>query len=155
MEGAKAAEFLDTLVPTSVTKIPEGTGSLSVFTNRAGGIMDDTIINITAGRGIRVVSNAGCADKILAHLAAEVKVRLVESIGASGSGLLRVVFFPVGVWVFWWGFFLVFFLNHKKKKHQQINRAVPRRSLACRSTLLATRRLLRCRARLPRQPSSR
>ena len=93
LEGAKAAEFLDTLVPTSVGKIAEGTGSLSVFTNRAGGIMDDTILNITAGRGIRVVSNAGCADKILAHLATEVKVRLRRHGGRGVHVLNRHCFY--------------------------------------------------------------
>jgi aminomethyltransferase len=68
LDGPRAAEFLDTIVPTGVAKIAENTGSLTVFTNHAGGIIDDAIINITKDRRIRIVSNAGCADKVLAHV---------------------------------------------------------------------------------------
>lgn len=41
--------------------------TLSVFTTPEGGIVDDTIINIQPDH-LYIVSNAGCADKDLAHL---------------------------------------------------------------------------------------
>ncbi len=68
LDGPQALTLLEYLVPTSVAKIPENKGSLTVFTNEKGGIVDDTIIHIEAGRKLRVVSNAGCADKVLRQL---------------------------------------------------------------------------------------
>lgn len=66
--GEHAEPFLEQLVPTAVAKIRENTGSLTVFTNATGGIKDDAIIHVTKDRGLRVVSNAGCAEKILDHI---------------------------------------------------------------------------------------
>lgn len=47
--------------------MPVGQGTLSVFTNEQGGIIDDTII-MQHQDSLYVVSNAGCADKDLAHI---------------------------------------------------------------------------------------
>jgi aminomethyltransferase len=41
---------------------------LSVFTNEKGGIKDDLVVSKTSAGHLYVVSNAGCADKDLAHL---------------------------------------------------------------------------------------
>lgn len=43
-------------------------GTLSLFTNEKGGIMDDLIVTRTDQGYLYVVSNAGCADKDSAHM---------------------------------------------------------------------------------------
>uniref|UniRef100_A0A3Q2XNF7 Aminomethyltransferase n=1 Tax=Hippocampus comes TaxID=109280 RepID=A0A3Q2XNF7_HIPCM len=55
-------------------------GTLSLFTNNKGGIIDDLIVTKTDQGYLYVVSNAGCADKDSAHM----KARLAE-FKASGS----------------------------------------------------------------------
>lgn len=56
------------------------TGSLTVFTNDKGGILDDLIVSVTSRDFLYVVSNAGCADKDYAHLKrAEEKMRSAGS----------------------------------------------------------------------------
>jgi aminomethyltransferase len=49
-----------------------GNASLSVFTNEKGGIIDDTVMT-KQDKGLYVVSNAGCADKDLAHIRKHLK----------------------------------------------------------------------------------
>ena len=44
MQGKDAVPFLETLVVGDVAGITNGFGSLSVFTNEKGGIIDDTVI---------------------------------------------------------------------------------------------------------------
>lgn len=46
-------------------------GTLTVFTNENGGILDDLIVNNVADGYLYVVSNAGCADSDLAHMKVE------------------------------------------------------------------------------------
>lgn len=48
--------------------LKENQGTLTVFTNENGGILDDLIVNNASGGYLYVVSNAGCADKDLAHM---------------------------------------------------------------------------------------
>ncbi len=48
-------------------QLPIGQGTLSLFTNEQGGIIDDTII-MQQQDSLYVVSNAACADKDLAHI---------------------------------------------------------------------------------------
>lgn len=45
-------------------RVPQGT--LTLFTNEKGGIVDDLIVTNTSEDHLYVVSNAGCADKDLA-----------------------------------------------------------------------------------------
>ncbi len=45
--------------------------SHSVFTNAKGGIIDDTVITRVADDEIYMVVNAGCREKDLAHLGAQ------------------------------------------------------------------------------------
>ena len=45
--------------------LQENQGTLSLFTNARGGIIDDLIINKTDEGYLYVVSNAGCAEKDL------------------------------------------------------------------------------------------
>jgi len=54
-------------VVADLHKMDEGRGTLSLYLNHEGGIMDDVIINKTEDH-LYVVSNAGCSDKITKHL---------------------------------------------------------------------------------------
>ena len=64
------ARALETLVPIDVIGIGEGRQRYALFTNPAGGILDDLII---AHRGdhLLLVVNAACKDADLAHLVAQ------------------------------------------------------------------------------------
>ncbi len=66
---ADAARALEALVPVDVLGLAEGRQRYGVFTNDAGGILDDLMI---ANRGdhLLLVVNAACKDADLAHLEA-------------------------------------------------------------------------------------
>lgn len=68
LKGKDAIPFLEQLVVGDIAGLANGTGSLSVFTNEAGGIIDDTVITKVADDEIYLVVNAGCREKDLAHL---------------------------------------------------------------------------------------
>ncbi len=80
LHGADAAAALETLVPVDVIGLPAGRQRYALFTNDAGGIMDDLMIYNT-GEYLHLVVNAGCKAQDFAHLQAkighrcEVKVR--------------------------------------------------------------------------------
>jgi aminomethyltransferase len=65
--GKDRKKFFETLVVADLENLPVGQGTLSVFTNEQGGIIDDTIV-MQHQDSLYVVSNAGCADKDLAHI---------------------------------------------------------------------------------------
>ncbi len=44
LKGKDAISFLETLVVGDIAALDDGTGTLSVFTNTKGGIIDDTVI---------------------------------------------------------------------------------------------------------------
>jgi aminomethyltransferase len=44
LQGKDAIKFLEGLVTGDIAGLADGTGSLSVFTNKKGGIIDDTVI---------------------------------------------------------------------------------------------------------------
>uniref|UniRef100_H2Y9X3 Aminomethyltransferase n=1 Tax=Ciona savignyi TaxID=51511 RepID=H2Y9X3_CIOSA len=68
VHGDDKVAFVESLTVCDVKGLPGNAGSLTVFTNNDGGIMDDAIVNQTQQDYLYVVSNAGCADKIKAHL---------------------------------------------------------------------------------------
>eukprot|EP00897_Mesotaenium_endlicherianum_P001794 jgi/Mesen1/1642/ME000135S00635 len=68
LKGKDAISFLETLVVGDIAALKDGTGSLSVFTNEKGGIIDDTVITKVDDSHIYLVVNAGCRDKDLAHI---------------------------------------------------------------------------------------
>jgi len=68
LTGKDAIPFLEGLVVGDIASLADGTGSLSVFTNEKGGIIDDTVITKVNDHEIYLVVNAGCRDKDLAHL---------------------------------------------------------------------------------------
>lgn len=67
VHGSDRIKFLESLVVADVAGLTDYTGTLSLFTTEEGGIIDDLIINKTPEH-LYVVSNAGCADKVLEHL---------------------------------------------------------------------------------------
>ncbi|KAJ1666186.1 hypothetical protein IW140_001786 [Coemansia sp. RSA 1813] len=71
--GKDRHRFLEHLVVGDLKELPVGGSTLSLFTNENGGIEDDTIITQQDG-SLYVVSNAGCADKDLAHLLKHAKI---------------------------------------------------------------------------------
>ena len=56
---------MESLCVADVAALQENQGTLSLFTNARGGIIDDLIINKTDEGYLYVVSNAGCAEKDL------------------------------------------------------------------------------------------
>ncbi|KAI7862265.1 aminomethyltransferase, mitochondrial-like protein [Spinellus fusiger] len=65
--GKDRHAFFESLVVADLQNLPVHQGTLSVFTNEQGGIIDDTII-MQHPDSLYVVSNAGCAEKDLAHI---------------------------------------------------------------------------------------
>ncbi|KAF9179112.1 hypothetical protein BGZ51_007242 [Haplosporangium sp. Z 767] len=70
--GKDRVKFYESLTVADIENLPVGSSTLSVFTNENGGIIDDTII-CKHPDSLYVVSNAGCADKDLAHIRAHLK----------------------------------------------------------------------------------
>lgn len=67
LTGAGAAAALETLVPGDIAGLPVGRIRYTVFTNDAGGILDDLMVT-NAGDHLFLVVNAACKDADLAHL---------------------------------------------------------------------------------------
>ena len=68
VHGKDRFKFIEKLVVSDIQGLKPNTGTLTVFTNENGGIIDDLIVNNTSLDYLYVVSNAGCADKDLQHL---------------------------------------------------------------------------------------
>jgi len=69
LRGPDAAAQLETLVPVNIQGLAEGRQRYALFTNDAGGILDDLMV---ANRGdhLFVVVNAACKDADIAHMQA-------------------------------------------------------------------------------------
>jgi aminomethyltransferase len=67
LTGKDRVRFFEQLVVADLQTLPEEHGTLSVYTNEDGGIIDDLIVT-NENNSLYVVSNAGCADKDLKHL---------------------------------------------------------------------------------------
>ena len=61
--GQDRALFMESLTVADVQGLKNNTGTLTVFTNDKGGIIDDLIVNKTDADHLYVVSNAGCRHK--------------------------------------------------------------------------------------------
>lgn len=66
--GKDRFKFIESLIVTDIKNLKENTGSLTVFTNDKGGIIDDLIVSNTSNNYLYIVSNAGCADKDFEHM---------------------------------------------------------------------------------------
>lgn len=65
LQGADAIPFLESLIVGDVAALKDGTGTLSMFTNEKGGIIDDTVVTRVTPNHIYLVVNAGCREKDL------------------------------------------------------------------------------------------
>ncbi|KAM9342476.1 LOW QUALITY PROTEIN: aminomethyltransferase, mitochondrial [Pholidichthys leucotaenia] len=74
VHGKDRVKFMESLVVADIAELKANQGTLTLFTNEKGGIIDDLIVTKTDQGYLYVVSNAGCADKDLAHM----KARLAE-----------------------------------------------------------------------------
>uniref|UniRef100_A0A3P8V0P4 Aminomethyltransferase n=1 Tax=Cynoglossus semilaevis TaxID=244447 RepID=A0A3P8V0P4_CYNSE len=68
VHGKDRVRFMESLVVADIAELKDNQGTLSLFTNENGGIMDDLIVTKTDQGYLYVVSNAGCADKDSAHM---------------------------------------------------------------------------------------
>ena len=68
ISGRDRIEFIESLVVGDIAGLPDNHSTLTLFTNEHGGIIDDLIVTKTNLGYLYVVSNAGCADKDLAHM---------------------------------------------------------------------------------------
>ncbi|WP_026155181.1 glycine cleavage system aminomethyltransferase GcvT [Paracoccus sp. N5] len=76
LRGPDVARALETLVPADVQGLAEGRQRYGLFTNAAGGILDDLMI-ANKGDHLYLVVNAACADQDIAHL------RQLEALGVT------------------------------------------------------------------------
>ncbi|KAG1675691.1 hypothetical protein FOA52_002400 [Chlamydomonas sp. UWO 241] len=68
LKGKDTIPFIEKLVVGDIAALKDGTGSLSVYTNETGGIIDDTVITKVNNNHLYIVVNAGCREKDLDHL---------------------------------------------------------------------------------------
>jgi aminomethyltransferase len=88
LAGAEAALALESLVPVDVVGLAANHQRYALFTNEAGGILDDLMIT-NAGDHLLVVVNAACKQADLAHLRRHLAGRCaVEEL--AGRGLLAL-----------------------------------------------------------------
>ncbi|KAM7169598.1 aminomethyltransferase, mitochondrial isoform 1-T1 [Macrochelys suwanniensis] len=61
--GRDRVKFMESLVVGDIAELKPDQGTLSLFTNEEGGILDDLIVTSTSEQHLYVVTNAGCRDK--------------------------------------------------------------------------------------------
>lgn len=71
--GKDRVKFMESLVVGDIAELKENQGTLTVFTNENGGIIDDLIVTKTSDGYLYVVSNAGCSEKDSAHMQSKLK----------------------------------------------------------------------------------
>ncbi len=71
LHGSDAAAALETLVPVDVIGIAPGKQRYALFTNEAGGILDDLMI-FNVGGYLHLVVNAACKTQDIAHLKSKI-----------------------------------------------------------------------------------
>ncbi|KAI3640884.1 hypothetical protein MIR68_001762 [Amoeboaphelidium protococcarum] len=65
--GEDRVKFLESITVCDLQSMKENQSSLTLLMNESGGIVDDAILNVQKDH-IFMVSNAGCADKDIAHI---------------------------------------------------------------------------------------
>jgi aminomethyltransferase len=82
IKGPDCARWLETLVPGDIQGLGVGKTRYSVFTNDAGGILDDLMISKLAEDHLYLVINAACKQADFAHMTAamgsKVRMRMIE-----------------------------------------------------------------------------
>ncbi|XP_032065376.1 aminomethyltransferase, mitochondrial isoform X1 [Thamnophis elegans] len=71
--GRDRVKFIESLVVGDIAELKPDQGTLSLFTNEKGGIIDDLIVTNTSDQHLYVVSNAGCMEKDFALMENKVK----------------------------------------------------------------------------------
>lgn len=62
LTGKDAIQCFETITTADIQNLPDGSGSLTVFTNPQGGILDDLIVNRVRPDFLYIVSNAARKD---------------------------------------------------------------------------------------------
>jgi len=89
VSGRDQVEFIESLVVADVAGLADDHGTLTLFTNDSGGIIDDLIVTRTAHGQLYIVSNAACADNDFRHMSVgSHAVRLAFSIAC---GLIQAL----------------------------------------------------------------
>ncbi|XP_061052782.1 aminomethyltransferase, mitochondrial isoform X2 [Eubalaena glacialis] len=78
--GHDRVKLMESLVVGDIAELKPNQGTLSLFTNEAGGILDDLIVTNTSEGHLYVVSNAGCWEKDLTLM--QDKVRELQNMGS-------------------------------------------------------------------------
>ncbi len=99
--GAGAAAFFEKLTPSAFQSLAHGVAKYTVLTNENGGIIDDLIITRTGDDAFFAVINAGCKDKDIAWMKANLPSGLTFTVlddralialqGPKAEGALRDV----------------------------------------------------------------
>ncbi|XP_053455838.1 aminomethyltransferase, mitochondrial isoform X1 [Nycticebus coucang] len=71
--GSDRVKLMESIVVGDIAELRPNQGTLSLFTNEAGGILDDLIVTNASEGHLYVVSNAGCRNKDLALMQEKVK----------------------------------------------------------------------------------
>lgn len=71
VRGKDCIEFFENLSVADIQSLPENSGTLSLYTNERGGIIDDLIVTKTSNDCLYVVSNAGRIAEDTAHVSAQ------------------------------------------------------------------------------------
>lgn len=71
--GPGTTEFLEKITPGDLKSLKPFSSTLSVILNKAGGVVDDTIITKHGEDDFYVVTNAGCRDRDLAFIAEQLE----------------------------------------------------------------------------------
>lgn len=94
-KGSGALPFLELLTPADLSALKPHTSTLTTFLHPlTGGIIDDLIITMFGPEDFYVVTNAGCAEKDLEHIAKNLAefpdAKNVEHIVLEGQGLVAL-----------------------------------------------------------------
>ncbi|KAK7076012.1 hypothetical protein SK128_013623, partial [Halocaridina rubra] len=87
IHGKDRIKFMENLIVGDIEGLADNTGTLSLFTNERGGIIDDLICSKTSLGFLYVVSNAGCKEKDLLHM----RERLAEFKSKGGDAELEII----------------------------------------------------------------
>jgi len=95
VHGKDRIKFLESVMVGDVEGLDDNHGTLSVFTDDNGGIVDDFIVSKTPLGYLYVVSNAGCRDKDLALLNSKLQIAKQNGLDVDlevldGRGLMAI-----------------------------------------------------------------
>lgn len=68
IRGKNCLQYFETICTADLNALPKGTGTLTVFTDEKGGILDDLIVTKLEEDHLYVVSNAACKQHDQKHM---------------------------------------------------------------------------------------